>query len=162
MILIDTSLYIAAVGDIELEQILEELSRKLFVQSCDIIEEEIHESSEFLRKTDRNTQSEKLKLIYGKIRHGNIRTTERIIGLAKDYHAEAELSKKQHKGIDNDFLIVASASVAGVKSILSLNRKTMASEDMKDVYQITNKKQKYKTPSFLTTKEELIKFLKSL
>lgn len=162
MILIDTSLYIAAIGDNEFERLLEELSQKTFVQSCDMIEEEIHESSEFLRKTDRNQQSEKLKLIYGKIRQGNIRTTERIIGLAKDYHDEAELSKKQHRGIDSDFLIVASASVAGVKSILSLNRKTMASEEMRDVYQIVNKKHDYKTPVFFITKEDLIKLLKSL
>ena len=162
MILIDTSLYIAAVGDKELEQLLEELSKKNFVQSCDMIEEEVHESSEFLRKTDRNQQSEKLKLVYGKIRQGNIRITERIIGLAKEYHNEAELSKKQDKGIDNDFLIVASASVAGLKNILSLNRKTMASEEMKGVYSIINKKYNYKTPVFLTTKEELVKFLKSL
>src|SRR3989338_2338030 len=160
MMLIDTSLYIAAIEDSELEQLLEELSKKKFLQSCDMIEEEIHESSEFLRKTGRKQQSEKLKLIYDKIRQGNIRTTERIIGLAKEYHNEAELSKNQHKGIDSDFLIVASASAAGVKNILSLNRKTMASEEMKGVYSKVNKKYNYKTPIFLTTKEELIKFLK--
>lgn len=162
MILIDTSLYIAAMEEVELEKILEELSQKIFVQSCDVIEKEISNSSEFLRKTERKQQSEKLRLIYEKMREGNIKTTDRIIGLAQEYHKESKLSKNKHKDINNDFLIVASAAVAGVKNILSLNRKTMASDEMIKVYGIVNKKHNYRTPIFLTTRESLSQFLKSL
>ena len=143
MILIDTSIYIAAIEDYQLEQSLEKLSQTQFIQSCDTIDEEIHEASEFLRKTSRKQESEELKLIYSRIRQGNIRTTERIIGLAQQYHKEAELSKKQHKNIDSDFLIVASASVAGVKNILSFNRKTMASAEMASIYSAVNKRNNY-------------------
>ncbi len=95
MMLIDTSIYIAAIEDDELEQLLEKLSRKDFIQSCDMIEKEVHEASEFLRKTDRKQKSEKLKLIYDRLRQGSIKTTERIIGLAQEYHKEASLSKRQ-------------------------------------------------------------------
>ena len=160
MILLDTSMYIAAAQDVELEKLLEELSQKVFIQSCDVVEKEIHRSSEFLRKTDRKQQAEELKLIYGKIHRGNITTTERIINLAEQYHQTADLSKDKHRDIENDFLIVASASVGSVKTILSLNRKTMASEEMKKIYNIVNSRNKYITPVFLTTREELSKLLK--
>ena len=162
MILIDTSLYIAAVQDIELEKLLEGLSQKAFIQSCDVIEEEIHDSSEFLRRTNRKQQAEKLRLIYDKVHKGNIGKTERIFNLAKEYHKSAELSKKQDKDIKNDFLIVASASVAGVETILSLNRKTMASEEMVKIYNTINPRNKYRAPIFLTAREALSQFLKSL
>ncbi len=162
MILIDTSVYIEAVLDNEIEKLLENLSGKIFIQSCDVIEEEIHDAIKFLRKTDRKQNSEKLSLIHDKIREGSIRTTERIVNLAKEYHNSADLSKRQNAGIENDFLIVASASVAGVKNILSLNRKTMASVQMVKVYAAINPKYDYNTPKFLTTKEELIAFLKPL
>lgn len=162
MILIDTSLYIAAIEDEQLEKILEELSRNVFIQSCDVITEEIHDSSEFLRKTGRKKQSEKLKLIYENIHEGNIRTSDRIIKLSQGYHKEAGLSKKQHEDIENDFIIIASAVIAGVKNIASLNRKTMASNKMVKLYKIVNSRNKYRTPKFLTTKEELSKLLKSL
>ncbi len=160
MILVDTSVYIAAAQDVELEKLLEELSQKVFIQSCDVVEKEIHKSSEFLRKTERKQQAEELKLIYGKMHKGIITTTERIINLVQQYHEGVNISRDKHKDIENDFLIVASASVGSVKTILSLNRKTMASEEMKKVYSIVNSRNKYVTPVFLTTREELNKLLK--
>ena len=162
MILIDTSVYIAAAQDVELEKLLDDLSQKIFIQSCDVVEEEIHDSLEFLRKTDRKQQAEELGLVYAKLHKGNIAKSERIFNLALEYHKEAQLSKNQHKDIENDFLIVASASVASVQTILSLNRKTMASEEMVKVYNLVNPRNKYKTPKFLTSREALSQFLKSL
>lgn len=162
MILIDTSVYIEASKNEEVEKLLESLKGKSFIQSCEVIDEEIRNAIEFLRKTDRKQNSEKIKLIYDKIREGSIKTTERISKLADEYHNQSCLSKRQNANIENDFLIVASASVAGVKNILSLNRKTMASAQMVDVYNAVNEKHNYKTPRFLTTKEELIIFLKAL
>ena len=160
MILIDTSIYISAAEDSSIEKMLENISEKCFIQSCDIVEREIRSSSEFLRQTGRKDASEKLKLIYEKIREGTIKTSERISNLAQEYHKEAfRLSKSQHKDIKNDFLIVASASVAGVQKIMSFNRKTMASDMMINVYQLVNAGHKYKTPAFLRTREELSDFL---
>lgn len=160
MILIDTSVYIAAMEEVQLEKLLEQLSKKVFIQSCDVVEKEIYRSSELLRKTDRKQQAEELKLLYEKIYEGKISTTERIIDLARQYHEESDLSKKQQKDIENDFLIVASASVGSVKTILSFNRKTMASREMVKVYNKVNPKNNYITPVFVATGEELSKLLK--
>ncbi len=160
MILIDTSVYIAAIADDQLEKLLEELSQKIFIQSCDVVEVEIQDSSEHLRRTNRKQQAEELKLIYNKIREGTITTTPRIVNLAREYHEESDLSKKQQKDIENDFLIVASASVGGIKTIMSFNRKTMASEEMRKVYNIVNTRSNCITPVFITTREELSKLLK--
>lgn len=159
MILIDTSIYIAALEDVQLENMLEQLSQSVFIQSCDVVEREIHRSSEFLRRSNRKEQGEALRLIYEKIRKGNISTTKRVIDLAQQYHHAANISKEKQKDIGNDFLIVASASVGGVKTILSLNRKTMASEEMRKVYGTVNTRNNYITPAFLTTREELSKLL---
>ena len=162
MMLIDTSLYIAAVDDNEMEALLGELAQKTFVQSCEIIDREIHDSMEMLRSSGRKQQAEQLGILYDKIHQGSIRESGRIIELAQEYHKNAGLSRKQHKDIDNDFLIVASASVAGVAAIASLNRKTMSSEGMVRVYTLINSKNRHKTPAFATTKETLRQLLKSL
>lgn len=160
MILIDTSVYIATIDDSELEGLLEELSQKAFIQSCDVVEEEIHDSSEFLRKTGRRERAERLRLIYAKIIEGTIGKTERIFNLAQEYQKEAGLSRRQQKDIENDFLIVASAAVAGVKTVLSFNRKTMCSYNMVKVYDSVNGRNRYKTPKFLTRREDLSQLLK--
>ncbi len=161
MILVDTSIYIEASEDAEVERLLEMLSQKSFVQSCDVIEKEIHKACEFLRGTGRKGESERLKAIYNKIRAGSIRTTERIANLAKQYQEAAIMSKEKHKEINNDFLIVAAASVAGVKNIFSFNRKTMASPAL-TVYTEVNARHNFRTPVFMTTKEELSGFLEPL
>ena len=79
MILIDTSVYIAAAQDVELEKLLDDLSQKIFIQSCDVVEEEIHDSLEFLRKTDRKQQAEELGLVYAKLHKGNIAKSEEFL-----------------------------------------------------------------------------------
>ncbi|MBI5347609.1 MAG: hypothetical protein HZB66_03290 [Candidatus Aenigmarchaeota archaeon] len=163
MILIDTSVYIEAAKDSSIEKMLEQLSEKAFIHSCDVVEKEINLACDFLRRTDRRDQSERLKLIYEETYEGVIRTSERIIKFVEEYHkAAANFSKSQHKDIHDDFLIVASATVAGVKKILSFNRKTMASERAIKAYNTVNSKARYRTPVFLTTREELGKLLESL
>ena len=79
MILLDTSMYIAAAQDVELEKLLDDLSQKIFIQSCDIVEEEINDSLEFLRKTDRKQQAEELGLVYAKLHKGNIAKSEEFL-----------------------------------------------------------------------------------
>ncbi len=66
---------------------------------------------------------------------------------------------KHNEDIANNFLIVASASVAGVKTILSFNRKTMASDKMIEVYNKVNKIKGYRTPTFIKTVDGLRELL---
>jgi len=159
MILIDTSLYITALEVPAIELLLEKLANKEFIQSCEMIDREIHQSVEFLRKKDRKQDAEKLKIIYEQSHEGSITTTDHITSLAEQYQEEANLSKKQQKNIAADFIIVASASVAGVKKILSFNRRTMCDDYIIQVYRKVNQRNKLTIPSFITTEEDLRKFL---
>ena len=163
MILIDTSIYIEAAEKEDVRELIEAISKKSFVLSCDPIEKEIDEASDFLRGINKKEDSEKLKGIYNEIKQGKINLTDRIKNLRDQYiNAANHLSKDQKKWITNDLLIVASASVAGVNHILSLNRKTMAAYQMVEIYTKINKLNGYKTPAFITTIEGLVQFLQSL
>jgi len=46
--------------------------------------------------------------------------------------------------------------VAGVKKIITLNRRTMASDEMKLIYEKVNKKNKLIVPKFIASKKELL------
>ena len=86
--------------------------------------------------------------------------SERILDLTNQYVQFAEhLSKDQHKEINSDLRIVASASVAGVKTILPFNRKTMASDRMIIVYNKANKIRGYRTPNFIKSIDGLRELL---
>ena len=160
MILVDTSLYIEAAEKEDIRKLLEAIAKTDFVLSCDPVEKEVDRASDFLRSIGKREDSEKLKLIYSELKQGLISLTDRIINLTEAYSKAADhLSKDQHKQMNNDLRIVASASVASVKSILSLNRKTMASSQMIEVYNKINKINGYKTPTFITTIEGLSKLL---
>lgn len=162
MILVDTSIYIEAAERNEIESLLEILAEREFIQSCDIIEREVLRAAEYLRKTNRKEIGERLRAIYENFAKGTIKTTERVSSLANDYHRACSLSKKQDRDIENDFLIVACASVAGIKAILSFNRKTMASEQAQLVYKKINDQKHLSIPDFITSENGLREFLKLL
>ncbi|HLD41786.1 MAG TPA: hypothetical protein VJB06_02025 [archaeon] len=162
MILIDTSIYIEAAEKEDIRKILQDISKKYFVQSCDPIEREVNKACDFLRSRGKRDDSEKLRIIYNETKQGVIRLSDRILDLTRQYAQVAcHLSKDQHKRINNDLRIVASASVASVETILSFNRKTMASEKMVEAYNTVNKTRGYRTPIFITTIEGLRKLLQS-
>ena len=160
MILIDTSIYIEASEKEDVRKLLESIAKKYFVQSCDPIEREINKACDFLRNRGEKGEAEKLKIIYTETKQGLINLSDRILDLTRLYGQLANhLSKDQYKKMNNDLRIVASASVASVQTILSLNRKTMASEKMIEVYNKVNKEKGYRTPAFITTMEGLSKLL---
>ncbi len=162
MILVDTSVYIEASEKEDVRELLYAISKKNFVQSCDPVDEEINDACNFLRSCGKRNDAEKLKIIYMETKQGLINLSDRILDLTRQYNELAyHLSKDQHKKINNDLRIVASASVASVGTILSLNRKTMASEKMIEVYDKINKIKGYRTPKFITTIEGLSKLLQS-
>ena len=57
-----------------------------------------------------------------------------------------------------DFTIVASATLDNVDFILTLNRKTMASDFARLVYSIVNTRRKLKTAEFIIGKEAIRRF----
>ena len=164
MTLLDTSILIESVDNRKAELLLEKLAGREFIFSCDVIEREIEKAIDFLRKTDRKKQAEKLRLLYEKFRQGSIKTSSRIQNLANQYHHEigGDISKKEHKNMENDFLIVASASVGGVRHVVSLNRKTMTSSKAINAYKKVNQKNAVKIPTFIKSLEELERFVYSI
>jgi len=164
MLLVDTSLYIEALKDNDMELCLRKLSKNNFILSCEIIENEINSASEFLRKTNRKEDAKRLKEIYRENLGGTIKLTDKVLRLSNCYSSEAnnKIGKDKTYKMKNDFRIVASATVAGLKKILTLNRKTMAKPEIMQIYIKVNKNNKFKTPEFIRTKEDILKFASSI
>ncbi len=163
MILIDTSVYIEALTDAELEKSLKEAQNKSFIISSDVIEKEIKEAADHLRKTNRRAESERLNEIYNASISGTIRLTDRVLLIANMYSEKIKqhFGKDKAKDMEDDLRIVACASIAGLKFIGTFNRKTMANNEIIEIYNIINKENKFKTPEFVKSKEGLLALLSS-
>jgi len=163
-VLIDTSVYIESIKDAEVQNALEKIVNNMLVLSSEVIDDEIDEAADFLRKTNRKEEAEKLKEIYRKTIGGTIKLTERVIGLSESYSYEilSKLGRQKAKKMENDIRIVSSAAIAGLSKIITINRKTMAADKIVEIYELVNSSKKLKTPEFIKTKEELLKFALSL
>lgn len=159
-ILVDTSVYIESIKDAEVQNALEKIADKTLVLTSEVIDDEINEATNFLSKTGRKEEAEKLKEIYRKTTGGTIKLTERVVGLSESYSEEmsSKLGRRKAKEMENDIRIVSSAVVAGLDKIITINRKTMASDKIVEIYKTVNSPKKLKTPEFLKTQEELLKF----
>ncbi len=164
MILLDTSIYIQCLSDKELEQKVGELGRKSFIMSSEVIEREIKEALDFLRKRGDKSNAENLSVIYNSSISGTIKMTERVASLADKYFNEVKsrFGKDKAKKMTDDLRIVASASIGTVRYIGTFNRKTMASQEVIDIYSRINSGMKLSTPAFIQTKEDLLAFIFSL
>ena len=163
MILIDTSVYINALADEELEKILRESQNKSFIISSEVIEREIKEATDHLRKTGRKIGSERLNEIYNASISGTIRLTDRVLAIASLYseNVREKFGKDKAKDMKDDLRIVACASIAGLKLIGTFNRKTMANEEIIEIYNTINKLNNLKTPEFVKSRESLVAILSS-
>ena len=85
MILIDTSVYISALTDAELEKVLKETSKKSIIMSSVVVEKEISHAADFLRKTDRKVNAERLKELHNLCAGGKIGITPFVLKLAEEY-----------------------------------------------------------------------------
>ena len=164
MILIDTSVYIEALTDKELENKLKEAAKKSVIMSSLVVEKEISRSSDFLKKIGKKEDSERLKLLYNLSTGGKIGLTPFILKLSEEYAdvVKMEFGKRKAKDMVEDFRIVSASSAAAITAVATFNRKTMANEDIISIYRKINKNYRLKTPRFITTRPELIKFLSSL
>ncbi|MBI4162164.1 MAG: hypothetical protein HY513_00645 [Candidatus Aenigmarchaeota archaeon] len=163
MILIDTSVYISALTDQELENVLSEASKKSLIMSSEVIDREIKKAVNHLRATNRKTDSEKLRELYDASIGGTIKLTDRVLSIADKYSdiVKEKFGKDKAKEMEDDLRIVASASIAGLKLIGTFNRKTMASDDIVEIYRNVNNSSKLKTPEFIKSKERLLEFFAS-
>ncbi|HLD49019.1 MAG TPA: hypothetical protein VJB11_01510 [archaeon] len=161
MILIDTSVYIAAITDKEVEKLLMAAGKKKFVISSEVIEKEINSASDFLRKKGDKSGAERLKDIYNSTISGTIKLTDRVIALSTKYASEVKnrISNARAQEMKDDFRIVSSASVGSIEAIATFNRKTMSNPEIVAIYKEVNGKNSMKTPEFIRTKDELASLL---
>jgi len=161
MILIDTSVYISALTDKNIERVLIDASKRSIVMSSVVIEKEISKASDFLRKTGRKQNAEKLKELHDICAGGKIGITPFVLRLSDEYFAAVKQRHGKNKAKDmvEDFRIVSAASAAAIAAVATFNRKTMANEEIIEIYKTVNEKHKLKTPRFIRTKAELISFL---
>ena len=161
MILIDTSVYIAAITDKEVEKLLMAAGKKKFVISSEVIEKEINSASDFIRKRGDKTGSERLKNIYNSTISGTIKLTERVLKVSEEYSktVRKNISKARAQEMRDDFRIVSSAAIGSIEAIATFNRKTMSNPEIVAIYKEVNGKNSMKTPEFIRTKDELASLL---
>ena len=164
MILIDTSVYISALTDKELEDKIKEVAKKAVIMSSLVVEKEIGKSSDFLRKIGKKEDAERLKTLHDISAGGKIGLTPFVLKLAEEYSIAVRnnFGKRKARYMIEDFRIVAASSAAALEAIATFNRKTMANEDIIKIYRKVNEKYTLKTPRFIKTKSGLIEFLSSL
>lgn len=163
MILVDTSVYISALADSGVENVLKKAGKKAFIISSEVVEREIEKASDFLRKRGDKVEAQKLKELYTEVISGTIRLTDRAVEISDRYSSEVRknISKTRAHQMKDDLRIVSSAAVGGIEATATFNRKTMANQEIVIIYNEINAKYKLKTPRFIRTKEELSRFLSS-
>lgn len=157
-IMIDTSVWIECREDEELKTAVKDLISKHELRSSEIIEDEVKDAYTFLNKR-KIAGTETLNEIYLYVKKPIIKETETVKNLVQAYGVEAKkIGIASIKGMKPDFTIVASATLDNVDFILTLNRKTMASDFARLVYSIVNTKRASKTPEFVIGKEAIRRF----
>ncbi len=154
--MIDTSVWIECQDDANLRKTIERLAKKYNILACPAIDEETEKAIAFLK--DHNMGWEELKSLYQSLRKDvddSIRKREKQI--EDEYLQEGVKLGLPLRGMKADLSIVAFASVQDADVIISLNRKSMASDYAKFVYMIVNSRQGLKVPQFITEKSMVIK-----
>lgn len=150
-ILLDTSVWVECRTDEEIKKVIEILANKFEIRSSEKIDDELEDAYNFLRKK-RMRGADEVKQIYYTCKKATIKLTEFVKKVARAYAEEGRKLRLPIKEMEADFAIVAAASADAVDFILTLNRKTMASEHAQATYAIVNSRLKLRTPQFLTDK----------
>lgn len=154
-IMIDTSVWIECREDEEFRTIVKDLINKHELRSSEIIEDEVKDAYVFLNQK-KIEGAEVLNEIYLIIRKPVIKETDAVKKLVYEYEVEAKkVGIVAAKSMKADFTIVASATLDSVNFILTLNRKTMASDFARLVYSIVNTRKELKTSEFIIGKEAI-------
>lgn len=155
-ILADTSVWIEANKDSSIEQAILQIVKKHKIVSCEMIDVEIDKACKFLKEKG-IPDSDRLRSIYSNNKGEIIPSTDEIRLIIKDYTEEGKKLELKADEMQEDFAIVASASLKAVDLILTFNRFTMASDLSKLVYTIVNSRRNLKIPQFITDRSAIKK-----
>lgn len=152
--MIDTSIWIEVNEDMQFKEALTRLARKNEILTCDTIDQEVEDAYRLLAEKD-ISKADALKFSYNSFQ--KISVMGSVAELASEYSQEGEKLDLPVQKMKADLAIVAYASIGNVEVVLTLNRKTMASDYAKIVYLLVNSKKKVTTPHFITEKDAIKK-----
>lgn len=161
-VLFDTSMYSRFIEDKEGEKLVGAIIREedFIVHNFKLIRNELRHIPKKKVVKDRQFHSKKLKIIlleiYDKIVRGKpINETSGIKQLAAEYLAEYIALKGGISGekLENDFKIVACASLNGMDILYSEDDSSMKSEKARQAYLNVNLRHNLRTPNFISYNE---------
>lgn len=156
ILLLDTNVYGWGLENSKIKEFLEELGKekikekpKIQVLGCDIVLNEIRKIKD--RKLRMNMGS-----LYESTVSGSISISDKIRELANEYFNKCKIRKA--KVTIEDCEIIASASIAGIHTIVTDNRKTMGNPKALEVYKIINKQKQLKLPEIIGSRDAIRRF----
>lgn len=163
-VMLDTSVYGELVKEKYNVELLKE-SDRLIIYGCKIIRRELRDIPKNKLLGNRHLRSWILSLydtIVNKEEH-NFEITEIIKVIAKEYFKEYKAlgGNYSQNDMQNDFLIIACASLHGMDIVVSCDIKSMLGDKAAPAYRDVNKKFQLRNPSFKTYKA-FIKEIKHL
>lgn len=146
-VIFDTNIY----GVIQSTKFEQRIAEKLTALGGEII---VYGVSEIIRKKElRKTSDRRLRVrlltLYDLITQDrDLTVTPEVKSLAKLYHSEYT-GIRSWRELENDFLIIACASINSLDIIVSEDKRTMLSESARAAYESINKKKGFRTPRLI-------------
>jgi predicted nucleic acid-binding protein len=158
-IVIDTSVWIECLEDQDLKKRLMQIAEKHEAISSVIVDTELKLFFDSLKEHN-PSKAEELMAFYTTTRKTPMpnENLEALGELAGEYLSTGVKLGLPVRGMKADLSIVAEASLAHADAILSLNRKSMASDYAKLTYLIVNKSKNLQVPTFVSDKHAIRKF----
>lgn len=157
-ILIDTSVWVECLEDDDLMNRVQQIAQGHEVLFSDTVELELARILNFMEQQDPH-EAGRLKAFYSSIQKTqSTKNVESASELANDYLSKGIKIGIPVRGMKADLSIVAEASLKQVDVIISLNRKSMASDYAKLIYLLVNKAKQLDVPTLLADKAAIRKF----
>lgn len=157
-VILDTNIY-GFILDIDEPDMIEESIAKsdIMIYGMRVIRKELRDAPkkstiyDRSRKAVRNLRNSLLAL-YDTVTKKEYDTSEKMNALAEEYYtAYMEAGgKEKWEDMENDFIIIACASIYNLDIVVSEDNETMLSDDALKAYRIVNAPRKYRVPEFIS------------
>ncbi len=148
-ILIDTSVWVECQEDNRFGEVLASVARKHEILGCPTVDEETEKAVAFLK--EHHMAWEQLSAIHKLLKRDiDSSIADRARQIEREYLNEGIKLGLPLRGMKGDLSIVAFASIQNADAVISLNRKSMASDYARFVYLIVNSRHNLMTPAFVT------------
>jgi predicted nucleic acid-binding protein len=155
-LLLDTSIWVECHKDEGLKGTVSSIAQKHEMVTSETVGAEISKAASFLKDKGILGANE-LESFYSQ-RTGEVCSNKECEELSEEYHRVGKQVGVDVEKMDADLVIVAAATTKGADAVLTLNRKTMASDLAKLTYLLVNAKRSLKVPVFITDRAAIKKF----